>query len=106
MTLVARFVQGFGRDATREGKLFEVFRPYGSVEECHIVVDKVTGQAKGYDFVLFRTCAGAVKALKQPQQRINGRVVFCQLSAAGADSARRRQGEEDTREQRSCGSEP
>lgn len=29
MPLVARFVQGFGRDAIREGKLFEVFRPYG-----------------------------------------------------------------------------
>ncbi|KAG6519970.1 UBP1-associated protein 2A-like [Zingiber officinale] len=80
------FVHGLGRDATREA-LLEAFRLYGSVEECNLVIDKATGHAKGYGFVLFRTCAGAIKALKQPQKMVDRRLVSCQLTAARADSA-------------------
>ncbi|KAG6517162.1 hypothetical protein ZIOFF_020542 [Zingiber officinale] len=80
------FVHGLGRDATREA-LLEAFRLYGSVEECNLVIDKATGHAKGYRFVLFRTCVGAIKALKQPQKMVDRHLVSCQLTAARADSA-------------------
>ncbi|XP_064956422.1 UBP1-associated protein 2B-like [Musa acuminata AAA Group] len=79
------FVHGLGWDATRDA-LLEAFGTYGPVEDCNVVIDRATGCAKGYGFVLFRTRAGAVKALKQPQKRIRNRPVFCQFAAVGPAS--------------------
>ncbi|WOK93303.1 hypothetical protein Cni_G02000 [Canna indica] len=76
------FVHGLGWDSTRE-TLLQVFEPYGPVEDCNVIVDKATGRAKGYGFVLFRTRAGAVKALKQPQKMIKNRMAHCQLASVG-----------------------
>nr|XP_010926240.1 UBP1-associated protein 2B isoform X1 [Elaeis guineensis] len=76
------FVHGLGWDATRE-TLLQAFEPYGPIEDCNVVVDKVTGRAKGYGFVLFGSRAGAVRALKQPQKKIKNRVASCQLASIG-----------------------
>ncbi|PKA49088.1 Heterogeneous nuclear ribonucleoprotein 1 [Apostasia shenzhenica] len=76
------FVHGLAWDATREN-LFEAFRPYGSVEECNVVVDKSTGRGKGYGFVLFTTRAGAEKALKDPNKKVGSRYAACQLASIG-----------------------
>ncbi|KAF8398154.1 hypothetical protein HHK36_017080 [Tetracentron sinense] len=76
------FVHGLGWDATTE-TLVSVFKQYGEIEECNVVTDKVTGKSKGYGFVLFKTRAGARKALKEPQKKIGNRMTACQLSSFG-----------------------
>ncbi|XP_059296095.1 UBP1-associated protein 2A-like [Lycium ferocissimum] len=76
------FVHGLGYDATSE-LLLNAFKPYGEIEECKLITDKVTGRAKGYGFVLFKTRVGSKRALKEPQKKIGNRTTSCQLAAAG-----------------------
>ncbi|KAL5984174.1 hypothetical protein ACLOJK_018278 [Asimina triloba] len=76
------FVHGLGWDTTRD-VLVSAFQSYGDIEDCNVVVDKVTGRAKGYGFVLFKTRRGAQKALKEPQKKINNRPAHCQLASVG-----------------------
>ncbi|KZV27389.1 hypothetical protein F511_02498 [Dorcoceras hygrometricum] len=77
------FIHGLGYDATSE-QLVQAFKPFGEIEESKLIVDKNTGRAKGYAFVLFKTRAAAKKALKVPQKKIGSRHVFCQLAAVGS----------------------
>ncbi|KAK6936893.1 RNA recognition motif domain [Dillenia turbinata] len=76
------FIHGLGWDATKE-TLVSAFEQYGEIEDCNVVIDKLTGKSKGYGFVLFRTRVGAKKALKQPQKKIGNRMTSCQLAATG-----------------------
>ncbi|GFY94160.1 RNA recognition motif (RRM)-containing protein [Actinidia rufa] len=76
------FVHGLGWDTTRE-TLTAAFEPFGEIEDCHLVADKVTGRAKGYAFVLFKTRRAAAKALKNPSKKIGNRMASCQLASAG-----------------------
>ncbi|XP_074579143.1 UBP1-associated protein 2A-like [Curcuma longa] len=76
------FVHGLSWDSTRE-TLLQVFEPYGDIEDCNVVMDKVTGRTKGYGFVIFRTRASAVKALKEPEKKIKNRMTHCQLASIG-----------------------
>lgn len=88
------FVHGLGYDATSE-QLLDAFKPYGKIEECKLITDKVTGRAKGYGFVVFETRVGATRALKEPQKKIGNRTTSCQLAAlrpagTGQDSGGRK----------------
>ncbi|OAY40178.1 UBP1-associated protein 2B [Manihot esculenta] len=76
------FVHGLGWDTNTE-TLMNAFKPYGEIEECKAVCDKVSGKSKGYGFVLFRKRSGARKALKQPQKKIGNRMTACQLASIG-----------------------
>ncbi|KAA8516307.1 hypothetical protein F0562_016600 [Nyssa sinensis] len=76
------FVFGLGWDATTE-QVLSVFKEYGEIEDCKVVTDKLTGRAKGYAFVLFKTRGSAHKALKQPHKMIGNRMTSCQLASAG-----------------------
>ncbi|XP_071707715.1 UBP1-associated protein 2B-like [Rutidosis leptorrhynchoides] len=76
------FVFGLGWDATTN-QLQSVFKKYGEIEECTVVTDKVTGKAKGYGFVLFKTRKSAKKSLKNTQKKIGNRFTTCQLAAIG-----------------------
>ncbi|KAJ8564979.1 hypothetical protein K7X08_001439 [Anisodus acutangulus] len=44
-------------------------------------MDHVTGKAKGYAFIVFKTRKSALKALKQPQKTINNRLASCKLAS-------------------------
>ncbi|CAN4109373.1 unnamed protein product [Withania somnifera] len=77
------FVHGLGYDATSD-QLLAAFKPYGEIEECKLITDKITGRAKGYGFVLFKSRVGAKRALKEPQKRIGNRTTSCQLAALRA----------------------
>lgn len=79
------FVHGLGWDATND-QVQAVFMQYGEIEDCKVVMDKFTGKAKGYAFILFKTRAGAKKALRQPQKKIGNRMTSCQLSSTGGSS--------------------
>nr|XP_043632166.1 UBP1-associated protein 2B-like isoform X2 [Erigeron canadensis] len=76
------FVYGLGWDTTREN-LVQGFKPYGEIEDCNVVIDRVTGKAKGFGFVQFKSRKSAFKALKNPKKRIGNRMVSCQLASLG-----------------------
>ncbi|ESQ52826.1 hypothetical protein EUTSA_v10016684mg [Eutrema salsugineum] len=76
------FVHGLGWD-TKADALIEAFKQYGEIEDCKSVVDKVSGQSKGYGFILFKSRSGARNALKQPQKKIGTRMTACQLASIG-----------------------
>ncbi|KAJ0259409.1 UBP1-associated protein 2B [Hirschfeldia incana] len=76
------FVHGFAWD-TKADALIKAFKQYGEIEDCKCVVDKVTGQSKGYGFILFKSRSGARGALKQPQKKIGTRMAACQLASMG-----------------------
>lgn len=76
------FIHGLAWDAT-EDQLLQVFEPFGEVEELKLITDKVTGRAKGYAFLLFKTRAAAKSALNNPQKKIGNRTVSCQLAVLG-----------------------
>ncbi|KAF8404531.1 hypothetical protein HHK36_009417 [Tetracentron sinense] len=76
------FVHGLGWETTSE-KLRDFFSQYGELEDCNVVVDKVTGKSKGYGFLLFKHRRCAQKALKEPQKKIESRMTACQLATIG-----------------------
>ncbi|KAL3512542.1 hypothetical protein ACH5RR_025259 [Cinchona calisaya] len=80
------FIHGLGWDATEE-QVLQVFKPFGEIEDFKLITDKVTGRAKGYAFVLFKTRAAAEKALRNPQKKIGNRTTTCQLAALGPAAA-------------------
>ncbi|KAK4776042.1 hypothetical protein SAY87_024003 [Trapa incisa] len=77
------FVHGLGRDIKRQ-TLVSAFEAFGEIEECNVVMDRVTGNTKGYGFVLFKTRKGASKALREPQKRVGNRIASCQLASLGS----------------------
>ncbi|CAH9102530.1 unnamed protein product [Cuscuta europaea] len=77
------FIHGLSWDTTAD-TLRASFSSYGEIEECRLITDKVTGKAKGYAFVLYKTRSSAKKALKQPQKKIGSRTISCQLAALGS----------------------
>ncbi|VVB08451.1 unnamed protein product [Arabis nemorensis] len=80
------FVYGLPWETTRE-TLVGLFESYGEIEECTVVIDKVTGKAKGFGFVMFKTRKGAREALKEPKKRILNRTATCQLASMGPASS-------------------
>lgn len=76
------FVYGLGWDTTKE-TLTLAFKPYGEIEDCNVIIDRVTGKAKGFGFVQFRSRKGAMKALEEPKKKINNRMASCQLASLG-----------------------
>lgn len=74
------FVRGLGWDTTHE-TLKAAFEVYGEIEECSVVMDKDTGRAKGYGFVIFKTRKGCREALRNPEKRMFNRTVSCNLAA-------------------------
>ncbi|KAK6922953.1 RNA recognition motif domain [Dillenia turbinata] len=80
------FVHGLGWDTTRE-TLLSIFEQYGEIEECKVVLDKNTGRAKGYGFVVFKNRKSAKKALKSPTKKVGNRVASCQLASLGGSGS-------------------
>ncbi|KAG6660903.1 UBP1-associated protein 2B-like [Carya illinoinensis] len=76
------FVHGLGWDTTRQ-TLLSAFEPFGEIEDCTLVTDKVSGKAKGYAFVLFKTRKSAQEALKNPTKKIGNRLASWQLASVG-----------------------
>ncbi|KAK1371717.1 UBP1-associated protein 2B [Heracleum sosnowskyi] len=76
------FVHGLSWDTTRQ-TLVSVFEKYGEIEECSLIIDKNTGKAKGFGFVVFKSRDGAKKALEVGKLRVDDRIVSCQLACVG-----------------------
>jgi heterogeneous nuclear ribonucleoprotein A1/A3 len=80
------FVHGFSWDTTRQD-LVSAFAAFGEIEECNVVIDKATGKAKGYGFVLFKSRKAAISALKETKRMVNDRMASCQLASVGSANA-------------------
>ncbi|KAL1830996.1 hypothetical protein ACET3Z_000647 [Daucus carota] len=76
------FFHGLGWDTTRQAVVLS-FEKYGEIEDCSLIIDKGTGRAKGFGFVVFKSRDGAKKALEEGKLKIDNRVVWCQLACVG-----------------------
>ena len=80
-------VRNLSRDTT-ESALLELFRAYGDVQYCKVVMDKATGKSKGFGFVEMPRAGEARVAIKALNAReIDGqkiRVKKAEQPAKGA----------------------
>ncbi|CAL9044233.1 UBP1-associated protein 2C-like [Musa acuminata AAA Group] len=76
------FIRGLGMETTTDA-VRSLFSTYGEIEEAAVIVDRATGKSKGYGFITFRHIDGALRALKEPSKKIDGRMTVTQLAAAG-----------------------
>jgi len=51
--------------ATTEEKLIDLFKVYGNVQSCNLVLDKETGASKGFGFIEMPRPGDAKAAIKQ-----------------------------------------
>ena len=49
--------------AATSKELREAFAQFGTIQECQIIVDKMTGESKGFGFVKFDSISSALKAV-------------------------------------------
>lgn len=56
---------------TTQDELFHLFKPHGSIQSCVIVMDKATGQSKGFGFVEMPDMHHAEAAIKA----LNGHMI-------------------------------
>lgn len=56
---------------TTEAELRELFKPFGEIASCELVLDERTGESKGFGFVSMPE----TKAAKQAISRLNGKMV-------------------------------
>ena len=54
---------------TSEAELLALFREYGDVQYCTLVMDKVTGKSKGFGFVEMPRAGEAKAAIKELNYR-------------------------------------
>lgn len=57
-------------ESTTEDDIFEIFKPYGHIIECKVMLDKNTGKTKQIGFVRFQTIEEAKNALLANNGRI------------------------------------
>jgi len=75
--------------STTDATLGNVFSQYGDLDDCTVVMDKMTMKSKGFGFVVFKTVNGASNALRQPDKFIDGRRTRSWLAAQGNQFRRR-----------------
>jgi len=59
-----------------DGKMKELFAPFGEVEEATVLKDKFSGRSKGFGFVTFKEDADANKAVAEMNDKeVEGRKI-------------------------------
>jgi len=59
-----------------ENELYEVFAEYGEITSCNIIIDKFSGQSKGFGFVEYSEQEMAKEAVKHLDgSQLNGRTI-------------------------------
>lgn len=72
-----------------EGDLKEIFAEYGSVEKVNVIIDRETGNSKGFGFVEMSNDADAAKAIKELNNKeIEGRNLKVNQARPKADRPR------------------
>ncbi|KAJ7295694.1 hypothetical protein O6H91_Y170000 [Diphasiastrum complanatum] len=81
------FVRGLGWDTKAEA-MQKVLSKFGEIEEAVVVSDRKTQKGRGYGFVTFVHLDSALRALKDPNNTIEGRVTVCHLASQGSEPAK------------------
>lgn len=63
-------VRNLPRDLS-ESELFDLFKPFGEIDACDLVMDDATGRSKGFGFVEMPVKAEAKEAIK----KLNAKVI-------------------------------
>jgi RNA recognition motif-containing protein len=58
--------------STTEQELHELFQTYGTVQSCNLVIDKVSGESKGFGFVEMPRAGEAKAAMKNLNEKVVG----------------------------------
>ena len=58
-----------------DAQLRDLFSEYGAIDELALIMDRDTGQPKGFAFVTFATQQAAEKALAENGKEIGGRTI-------------------------------
>ena len=58
--------------STTEDELHALFQPLGQVQYCHLVVDRATGESKGFGFVEMPMVGEAKNAMKMLNKKTVG----------------------------------
>ena len=75
---------------TTEAELLAMFKAYGDVQYCTLVMDKVTGQSKGFGFVEMPRSGEARAAIKELNYRdVGGNKIRVKKVEKRAEGARR-----------------
>ena len=70
---------------TTEAELLDLFKPYGHVQSCTVVMDKVTKISKGFGFVEMPRAGEAKVAIKSLNAReIGGRKIRVKKAEQGS----------------------
>lgn len=77
------FIRGLGWETTTD-VLRSHFAFFGEIDEAIVILDRATGKSKGFGFVTFKHIDGALRALKEPSKKIDGRMTVAQLAAVGS----------------------
>jgi len=59
------------------------FMQYGEIVECKVIMDKYTGNSKGFGFVTFKTTQEAQRALADPFPVVDGKRANSNLASVG-----------------------
>merc|ERR1719204_1953278 len=70
------FVGGLARDMD-QSQLVLAFSQYGTVEDCIIMKDGVTGASRGFGFVTFAASSSVDELLKNPKFEVCGKMIEC-----------------------------
>ena len=87
------FVGGLAFSTSNE-RLHEVFAQVGGVESASVVMDRDTGQSRGFGFVEMASAEEAAEAVKRLNgQQVDGRVLKVEIAnSTGAGGGARRGG--------------
>jgi RNA recognition motif-containing protein len=80
------FVGGLAPTVTSES-LSAAMTPYGKVESCKVVLDKVTQVSKGFGFVEFASSKSASRATKNGFVLVEGKNCNCNIASQGGNNA-------------------
>lgn len=58
-----------------DAQLRDLFSPYGGIDELALIMDRDTGQSKGFAFITFSTQQAAEKALAENGRDMGGRAL-------------------------------
>ncbi|XP_071717338.1 uncharacterized protein [Rutidosis leptorrhynchoides] len=73
------YISGLDAETTSEN-LRNFFTTYGELIDAFAVTDTVTGKGKGYGYITFKYTDGAIRALKEPNKTIGGKMTVTRLA--------------------------
>jgi len=79
------FIGGLAPTVTSES-LSVAMTPYGKVETCKVVLDKVTQVSKGFGFVEFASSKSAARAVKTGFVLVDGKNCNCNIASQGSNN--------------------